>query len=211
MGEWAAAPVDGPLRAIEAIVQHIASTSRTPQHLFQLEGGIPSGEALKTSESGLVHKVRRKMVALGNAWEDAMMLAARVQGAFGEPAPGADVDRLETIWTDPETRNEEAFLAGLGVKRNQLGVPRQQVWREMGYDPDEIAQMEADLLAEKAADANLGSEILRQFSQGRGPGVAGAQTVEPEARMPRQRKVVRHVVRDDGGRISRIDVQVTEE
>ena len=165
VGQYPEANVDGPLKAIEVIVQHIASISRTPQHLFQIGGGQPSGEALKTSESGLVHKVKRKQVDLGNAWEDAMMLAARIQGVFGEAVKGADTDRLETTWADPETRNEEAFLAGLGIKRT-LGVPRQQVWREMGYDANEIAQMEEDLQAEKAADANLGSEILRQFSQG---------------------------------------------
>ena len=190
VGEWAAADVGGPLRALEAFVQQIASTSRTPQHLFQIgSGGPPSGEALKTSESGLVHKVRHKMVSLGNSWEDAMMLAARVQGAFGEQVPGADIARLETTWGDPETRNEEAFLTGLGVKHNQLGVPRQQIWREMGYDADEIAQMEADLQAEKAADANLGGEILKQFSQGQLPGGGGA--IE-ETAITRPRRTVRH-------------------
>ena len=39
VGQWNAANVEGPLRSIEGFVQHIAGTSRTPQHLFQLMGG----------------------------------------------------------------------------------------------------------------------------------------------------------------------------
>ena len=166
VGEWPAAPVDGLLRSLEIMVQHIASISSTPQHLFQIGGGVPSGEALKTSESGLVQKVKRKQVVFGNAWEDAMMMAAKLQSVFGEGFALPEGARLETTWADPETRNEEAFLLGLGVKRNQLGVPRRQIWREAGYSEEEIKQMEADFAAERTAEANIGAELLRQFDQG---------------------------------------------
>ena len=79
VGQWNAATVDGPLTSIEALVQHIAGTPRTPQHLVQLMGGGPSGEALKTAESGLVNKAQQRMVNFGNSWEDCVTIALLIQ------------------------------------------------------------------------------------------------------------------------------------
>ena len=206
VGEFLAAQVDGPIRTIEMLVQHIASTSRTPQYLFQIGGGMPSGEALKTSETGLVHKVKNRQIAFGNAWEDAMLLAMRIQAAFGAPVSGAEDAIIEAQWADPETRNEEMVIQGLAVKRSQLGVPRKQIWREAGYTVEEIDQMEADLEEEKRQDSNIGAELLKAFSAGE-PGI-GERAVEP--RFVRPRKVVKHVERDAGGRISRVTEEEAE-
>lgn len=165
VGQWNAANVDSPLRAIESLVQHIAGTTRTPQHLFQIMGGTPSGEALKTAESGLVQKAKQRMVNFGNSWEDAVGMALRVQAAFGPSAGEVEDGMVQTTWDDPETRNEQAHLETLKAKM-ELGITKHQIWREMGYDQDQIDQMEEDTTSERAAETNIGAEILRNFQAG---------------------------------------------
>ena len=165
VGQWNAATVDSPLKAIEALVQHIAGTTRTPQHLFQIMGGAPSGEALKTAESGLVNKARQRMVNFGNSWEDCIMMAMKVQAAFGEAQPEIEEGTIQTTWDDPETRNEQAHLESLRTKM-ELGITKHQIWRELGYSQDQIDNMEEDATAERVAETNIGAEILRNFQAG---------------------------------------------
>ena len=150
---------------IDKVVQHISGISRTPPHLFYVQANYPSGEALKTAESGLVHKAKLRQVNLGNSWEDVMYMARNLERAFGSQAPSEDA-WLETLWADPETRNEKEHIEGLAMKREKLGVPRRQVWRELGYSEAEMDQMEKDLQAQKVADANVGAALLQQFEQG---------------------------------------------
>ena len=164
VGQWSSASVDGPLRAIESLVQHIAGTTRTPQHLFQVMGGAPSGEALKTAESSLVQKAQQRIVNFGNAWEDCIRMALHIQEAFGENV-GGDDDSLDIIWDDVETRNEQSHLETLRIK-SELGVTKKQIWREMGYSQEQIDQMEEDNAAQQVADTNIGAEILRSFQGG---------------------------------------------
>ena len=165
VGQWNAATVDGPIRALEALVQHIAGTTRTPQHLFQVVGGAPSGEALKTAESGLVQKAKQRMVNFGNAWEDAVVMALKIQAAFGQGVGNIEEIQPEVTWDDPETRNEQAHMETLKAKV-ELGVPKHQIWREMGYSQCDIDLMDEDATSERAAESNVGAEILRSFQAG---------------------------------------------
>jgi len=169
VGQWGAASVDGPLRALESLVQHIAGTTRTPQHLFQIMGGAPSGEALKTAESGLVNKAKQRMVNFGNAWEDCMTLALKIQTAYGSAVSGLAVKpeelEVEATWDDSETRNEQSHMEALKSKA-ELGVSKHQIWRELGYDQEQIEQMDADGAQERANETNIGAEILRNFNAG---------------------------------------------
>ncbi len=165
VGQWNAAQVDGPLKSIEGLVQHIAGTTRTPQHLFQIMGDTPSGEALKTAESGLVNKAKQRMVNFGNSWEDCMTMSIRIQRAFGTSEFNDEEVDLDTLWDDPETRNEQSHLESLRIKA-ELGVSRDQILSELGYDDDQIAQMRIATRIEQRAQSNIGAELLRQFDAG---------------------------------------------
>jgi len=174
VGEFEAADVDGMLKAIETIVQHIAGRSRTPQHLFHITGNYPSGESLKTAEAGLVSKIKNRQVGFGNAWEDAISLAYRLATSFGqegtpmmrEGTPWMGVGTLvEMVWEDPEIRNELTHLQALKEKL-ALGVSQHQIWREMGYDQDQIDQMDQDQQDQRVRDTNLGAAILEGFNRG---------------------------------------------
>jgi len=165
VGQWTAASVDGPLKAIESLVQHIAGTTRTPQHLFQIMGGAPSGEALKTAESGLVNKAQQRMVNFGNAWEDCLTMGLRIQAAFGTAMTVMEDAMLEVTWDDPETRNEQAHMEALKSKA-ELGVSKHQIFRELGYTQEQIDQMDEDGSVERQQETNIGAEILRNFNAG---------------------------------------------
>ena len=166
LGQFDEADLEGPLRAIETLLQHIAAGSRTPQHLFQVGGGAPSGEALKVAESGLVKKVKQRQVSFGNSWEDVIRLANRLEGTFGSGMVGADDATLSTIWEDPETRNEKEHLEGIAIRLNELGIPRQQAWREAGYTEKDIETMLKEKEEERVTETNLGEAILTSFTRG---------------------------------------------
>jgi hypothetical protein len=148
----------------EAIGMEIAKVSRTPLSLFQISGQVAAEGTLKQQESGLVAKARDRQVAFGNAWEDAMHLARRLANVFG--LAGLDEDQtIAALWADPETRNEKEHLETLSLKAG-LGVPQERLWREMGYNADEIAEMRAMRGEELAQQSNVGGELLRAFEQG---------------------------------------------
>jgi len=126
---------------------------------------MPSGEALKTAESGLVQKAKQRMVNFGNSWEDCIMMALRIQAAFGTAAVELGDTIISTTWDDPETRNEQSHLESLKSKA-ELGVTKHQLFREMGYTQEQIDQMDIDGSTERQQETNIGAEILRNFNAG---------------------------------------------
>lgn len=122
------------VRAIEMLIQHIAAQTRTPPHyLLGAMGSFPSGESLKATETGLVAKVKRKMLTLGEGWEEAIRLAFAVEGNDKQ----AEMIDVETIWANPESRivGETVDAA---VKLATLGVPRPALWEYVGASPQQI-------------------------------------------------------------------------
>jgi hypothetical protein len=119
--------------AIEMLVQHIASQTRTPPHYFYLSGQFPSGESIKSAETGLVAKVRRKQRHFGEAWEEVIRLAFLASGDLAR----ASVTHTETLWGDPESRSEAEHTDAI-VKQKALGVPDVALWEELGKTPQQI-------------------------------------------------------------------------
>lgn len=136
-GTLSAGDLQNYVTGIETLVQHIASQTRTPPHYFYLGGNFPSGDAIKSAETGLVAKARRKMRFYGEAWEEVMRLCFKVLDD-----PRGDVTNGETIWGDPEYRSESELADAL-VKRSSIGVPRQQLWEDAGYSQTQISRFHA--------------------------------------------------------------------
>lgn len=136
-GSLTAGDLSNYVQGVEVLVQHIASQTRTPPHYFYLGGNFPSGDAIKSAETGLVAKAKRKMRFFGEAWEEVMRLSFKVLND-----PRGSITNTETIWADPEYRSE-AELADALLKRSALGVPRQQLWEDAGYTQVQIARFKA--------------------------------------------------------------------
>lgn len=136
-GEFGQTDLAPYVQSIEMLIQHIASITRTPPHYFLASmGNFPSGEALKSAETGLVSKSRRKMRHFGESWESVMRLAFRVLDD-----PRGKVIDSETIWRNPESRSDAELTDSL-VKLQALGVPWEQLMEDRGYTPQQIARME---------------------------------------------------------------------
>lgn len=142
-GEFGSTDLRNFVVAIENFVQSVATQTKTPPHYFYLKGEFPSGESIKSAETGLVAKVRRKTRFFGEAWEETMRLAFKVKGD-----PRADAADAETIWGDPESRSESELTDSL-VKKRALGVPLEQLWEDAGYSPQQIGRFKEMLREER--------------------------------------------------------------
>lgn len=135
-GQFDAADLSNYVAVIEMFVQHMASQTRTPPHYFYLRGQFPSGEAIKSAETGLVAKARRKMRHFGETWEEVIRLAFAVVGDQREGVPDA-----ETIWGDPESRSEAEHVDAV-LKMKAMGVPNMALWEQLGFSPPQIERFE---------------------------------------------------------------------
>lgn len=156
-GEFSQTDLTPLVRAIEMHVQHMATQSRTPPHYFYLRGEFPSGESIKSAETGLVAKARDKMLYLGEAWEDVIRLAFRARNDDRASAITA-----ETIWADPESRSESEHIDAL-VKQLALGVPRQALWERAGWSPTEISRFES--MRAREALLGLGVDLAAESEE----------------------------------------------
>lgn len=144
-GEFEASDLGNYVKAIEMLIQHLAARTRTPPHyLLGQSGAFPSGESLKSTETGLVAKVQDKQIDFGEGWEETIRLAFR---AKGDDARAEDYG-LETIWRDPESRTM-GEVVDAALKLKEIGVPREALWERIGATPQERARWRA--LAEQEA------------------------------------------------------------
>jgi hypothetical protein len=139
-GEFNPTDLSNYVRAMEMVVQHIAALTRTPPHyLLGQSGAFPSGESLKSTETGLVAKVRRKQTSFGESWEEVLRLSFLARGDLIR----GNARNAETLWRDPESRTT-AEQTDAAIKEIAAGIPREMVWaRRLGMSPQEIARAKA--------------------------------------------------------------------
>lgn len=137
IAEWTQARIDGHIKFVEMLVHHIAAQTRTPRHYLIQMGQMPSGDAMKSAETGLVAKVGERASHYGEDWEEVFRLGFKVK-----EDPKANVVDSETIWKDPEFRTE-AELTDAVIKQHETGlVPWRFALERLGYSPQEIDRME---------------------------------------------------------------------
>lgn len=154
-GEFSAADISKLLVVVDNFRLEIARVSRTPLHyIAPTVGGFPSGESLKTAEAPFVAKVRDRQVDFGNTWEDVMAFALRIAGS--------QETMLSALWTSAEPRSDKDQLENAILKK-QAGVPQKQIWRELGYTEEQIAEFSQAADEEREA---VGQRMMQQFNGG---------------------------------------------
>ena len=136
-----AANLQPMIETMWTLVQAISGVSRTPAYYLRPVGGgdVPSGEALKQLESGLVKRAQERQLVFGQAWADAFGMAYRVAQTFGPSLPELPEMDIQTVWTDANVRNELS-QAQVGQLYQQLNVPDDTIWQYvLGFTPSEIA------------------------------------------------------------------------
>jgi hypothetical protein len=73
------------------------------------------------------------MRSFSEGWEEVMRIAFAVLGDQ-ERATAYDA---EVIWANPAYRSESALVDAL-LKLSTLGVPKEQLWADAGYTPQQI-------------------------------------------------------------------------
>lgn len=163
-GEFSATDLRPYVAAIEMLVQHLSSRTRTPPHyLLSNTGSLPSGESLKSAETGLVKKTVLKMRPLGGAWEEAVRLGWALTGQ----QQLADRPGLEAIWRNPESRSQ-AEVTDAALKMQALGVPTEALWEYMGFTPAQRARFRT-LRAAEALEVAAAFDPLTAAAQVRQP------------------------------------------
>jgi len=130
IAEFTAVNLPQLVGVVELFDKLISRVSRVPIHYLQMSGDFPSGRALRTAEAPFVAKIEDRQTSYGNIWEDCMHLALRMAGVAN---PGL----LTTVWkaAAPLSREDAWDLALL---QNTVGLPLEQILREIGYDEEEI-------------------------------------------------------------------------
>lgn len=139
-GDFDAAELEQFLKVKDSFRVDIASVTGTPLHYFlQDNSGLPSGEALKKSETRFVAKIRDRQESFGQVWAEAVAFALRIDG-LGDAS-------LITEWEDPSPISEREFLENILLKR-RIGLPLKQALIEAGYgvaDTDVMLGRETNL------------------------------------------------------------------
>lgn len=180
-GQFESAEVNGILEAVDGTLRRMSGRSSTPMHLL-LAGAItqlPSGESLKTAESGLIFKVKDRHPTYGLSWSTATGIAAGLEADFGESGLAFGDESFETQWQDPTSRNEKSEWEIQEVK-GRVGVSRKTRLEEMGYDADKEAEQRREEAKESADafNAGIGGGL------GGGPGEGGGDPELPVGATP---------------------------
>jgi len=157
-GEFTATDLNGYIKAIEQKVDHIAALSRVPRHFLVQQGQSPSGDALKSAESGLVKKVEGKQRILGEAFEEAISLARRFMGERDVPVDSEIVwvdarEEADAVQTDAVVKQYQSRLIPRAVALAKLGYTQTQIRRILATPGEEFApEQQAPPAADPAAD-----------------------------------------------------------
>jgi hypothetical protein len=161
-GDFETTDIRPLLDATKADVNDLAAISRTPPHYLLGALVNVSGDALTAAETGLVSKIKDRMVGWSESWEDVDRIGDLYMDR--EPDPSSAL-----IWADPQFRSR-AELSDAAVKDQAVGVPWAMNMERLGFTPEDIARMRSM----RAEDALLTAAIAPGVSQP-APGPSGNQ------------------------------------
>lgn len=158
---------------IRLTIDAIAGVSKTPPHtLWPVGGDIPSGEALKMLESGLVKRAEERFLIFGQSWADVLKMAYKLEKTFGSSSiPDIPQLKITTVWHSAETRNEKSD-AEMAEIYKRLGIPDEEIFATLGFSPQEIQKFKAMQRTDQAtAVASIASALRTQQTNQATPNV----------------------------------------
>lgn len=149
-----AADLSGLSQIKDDLLMDVARVSDLPLSRIQSTKQVASEATLKQQETALVSKAGDRQITFGDAWETAMIIAARLETTFGAETILEGI--LNAEWKSAATRDEKEELERLKIKRDTLKIPLEQLWAEAGYTEEEIAKM----VASEEFQASLATQRL---------------------------------------------------
>ncbi len=135
------------LRAqVFALVTRMAQIAHIPLQYFISTSQMPAADSQAADDTQLTAKVKSESVALGNAWEDAMYIALKMNKAY---TGGRDLERgenIETRWSefgrvDPMAVEERRAAIVQALSAAGLGVEGIVTLPALGYSEEEQAAL----------------------------------------------------------------------
>lgn len=154
-------------------IDQIGTVSRTPLPQF-MGTDASSGESLKQKEVGLIGKVERYQVKAGNAWEDVLTLAARVQAAYGATNP--PVSTWTCKWAEAQKRNDLEVITIAEKIKDFISEEDVLRWIApvLDYDEKRIQQVLERMQVQRQRRTTEALQSLPDFSGFGGAGGFGA-------------------------------------
>lgn len=159
-GDFEQTDLEPYVKAIEMVIQHVATQNRIPIHYLLSTNVMPNAESQTAAEAGLVAKAGAKQLDLSDPFEEVNQLVFR---QAGERSWASFVDG-ETIWKDREHRTESQHVDAV-AKMAALHVPTEALWEKLGASPQEIKRWRV-MRAEEAALNPLGALITPPIDDG---------------------------------------------
>lgn len=143
--------------AIDREIDRIVAKKRLPRWYVQMQGGDPSGEALKTSEAGMVKHVRELQLYLGSSARPLFELYAAMLGQ-----PGV---QFREVWESPESQAITADIQQFD-SLVKAGVPLRTALRTVfDWTDDQFEEMDSDRTTEAAGQPGaLGNLLMQGFN-----------------------------------------------
>lgn len=173
------------IATVWTMVSALSAVTSVPAHRLRPFAGaeVPSGEALKQLEAGLVAKAIERTRAFTSPWAGVMTTAYRLAQRYGTgDLPDIASPRIRPVWADVNTRNE-VLQSQIGAAHKAMGVPDEMIWQKiLGYTPDEVAAFRVSQRRDQAIQVAAIAASLRQAAPQNTPAQAApVQPANPEA------------------------------
>lgn len=136
--------IDPPAQTIQSLIdltQQIvvwgAVMTGTPPSRVITTKLIASDETLKQQEEPLESRVALRRALFGRKWVMCMDLSRKLQNMYGEET--IPEDAVNPLWGSRLSVDKADLEAAKSKK--ELGIPKTQIWRELGYSEAKIAEM----------------------------------------------------------------------
>jgi hypothetical protein len=135
-GAWSPGDVNNYILPIELYIDHLAAQTQTP--VYYLKGKLAnlSADAMHAADQGLVDRVKGKILAYSDPWEEVMRTAFL---AVNDQRRG-HAQSAEVIWADPESKSLAVLVNAAVQMRSALSVPIEMAWQILGWSPQQIRQ-----------------------------------------------------------------------
>ena len=166
------------IAAHESDVESLASMLQLPSHLFTGKVVNVSAEALAASRAQTTQKLLEKQTSMGVSHSRMLRLAAAISG---DTEAAADFSS-RVSWQDVEVRSLAQAADAYGKIAQQLGVPKQFLWRFIpGFDATDVQEMENMVLDSDPLTKYLRDEFTQGYTPGTGDKRAKIEMEQAEA------------------------------
>lgn len=163
-GQFAAAELQNFKTGVDLILSKVAFITGLAPHMLGITTENPaSAEAIRSSETPLIRRVRRKMRTFGGSWERVMRLALKVRD--GELPAGAF--SMETRWANPETRTfaQDADAVSKLTAGDRPIITVRAAREVLGFTPTQIKRMDNEATGDAVAKAT--ADVTARMAQAR--------------------------------------------